>query len=80
MDTFTDTYNKLLPKGVNFVRKLYVGAYNIYGFYWLYKIIFVLDQNWENYVVWFFAMAGQLFFTLDNKEKLGIKDYMKNVD
>jgi hypothetical protein len=80
MSTFKNNFNKLMPKGISFVRKLYVGLYNIYGFYWLYKIIFVLHGDWESYVIWFFAMAGQMFFTLDNREKLGISNYFKNVD
>ena len=79
-NSFKTNFDKLFPKGINFTRKLYVAAYNIYGWYWLYKLIFVLDSDWESYLIWFFAMSGQLFFTLDNRDKLGIKDYMKNID
>lgn len=64
---------------VSAIRKLYVASYNIYGFYWLYKIIWVLEFNWENLLLWFFAMGGLYFFILKNKEELGIADYHRGV-
>jgi len=64
---------------INGLLQFYVAAYNIYGWYWIYKLIFVLNSGWEGYAIWFFAMAGQLFFILDNRGKLKIK-YMKSVD
>lgn len=78
MNDFKNNYNKILPKVINGLLQLYVAAYNIYGWYWLYKLIFVVNSDWEGYAIWFFAMTGQLFFILDNRGKLKIK-YMKSV-
>lgn len=72
--------NEIRAKVVLTLRKLYVAAYNIYGFYWLYKIIWVLEFDWENLWLWFFAMGGLYFFILGNRDKLGIPDYHKGID
>jgi hypothetical protein len=85
-DSFKENYNRifslLMKKIVKFILKFYVAAYNIYGWYWLYKIIVdpKLQWDWENYAIWFFAMAGQMFFILDNRVKIGIPKYMKDID
>jgi hypothetical protein len=54
-------------KIINIIRKYYIYAYNLYGSYWLYKIITDPETqcDWEAYVLWGFAMLAQLFFEVD---------------
>jgi hypothetical protein len=63
-------------KITNFLRKYYIYAYNIYGWYWLYKIFADsgLRCDWESYLLWVFAMLAQLFFEVD------VRNTDKNVD
>ncbi|ASS49577.1 MAG: hypothetical protein A3D31_02305 [Candidatus Fluviicola riflensis] len=79
---YKETYISILSKTMNFIRTFYILAYNLYGFYWFYKI--VVDPktqcDWEAYALWFFAMTAQLFFTMDvhkaNKD-IDMREYMK---
>lgn len=79
---YNEAYISNLSKMMNFIRKFYILAYNIYGWYWLYKIIAdPKDQyNWEAYALWFFAMTAQLFFIMDvrkaNKD-IDMREYLK---
>ena len=73
-------YNKAIPKIVNGFHEFYLGAYNIYALYWLYKIIWVLPFDWENLAIWFFAIAGLYYFILDNRTKLGMENYHKRAE
>ncbi len=72
-----DIYTNLLNRAFDWLRKFFIITYNIYGWYWLYKIIFVLEQDWENYALWFFAMTAQVFFVLEGKEKVDIREYIE---
>jgi len=79
---YKETYISLLSKTMNFIRKFYIIAYNIYGWYWLYKIITdpKLKCDWENYALWFFAMTAQLFFVMDVRKAnrdIDMREYMK---
>lgn len=66
----------LLNKAFNFLRKLFIYGYNVYGWYWLYKIVSTpkLQFDGENYVLWFFAMMAQFFFEVD------VRNANKDVD
>ncbi|ASS50176.1 MAG: hypothetical protein A3D31_11445 [Candidatus Fluviicola riflensis] len=63
-------------KVTNYARRYYIYAYNLYGWYWLYKIIVdpKLQCDWENYLIWLFAMLAQLFFEVD------VRNANKDVD
>ncbi len=59
---------------VKWTRRIYVIAFNIYCWYWLYRLIFLWKStNFEDYLLWFFASAGMYFFILDGKD-LWLKD------
>ncbi len=53
---------------VKFIRRIYVVAFNIYAWYWLYRLIFIKQSTFEDYLLWFFATAGMYFFVLDGKD------------
>lgn len=80
MSKYTDDVKRRTRMFFKWSRKLYIAAYNVYGWYWLYKIVFVLDFNWENYVIWTLAMFGQYYFAVDNQKKLGLPDIYKETD
>jgi hypothetical protein len=47
-------------------RIIYILAFNVYSWYWLYKLIWVnTNTNWEDYVNWFFVTCGVHFFVID---------------
>ncbi len=46
-------------------RVIYVLAFNIYSWYWLYKIIWVNQSTWEDWANWFFVTCGVYFFVID---------------
>ena len=48
-----------------FIRIIYVLAFNVYSWYWLYKIIYVNISTWVDYLIWFFVVAGVHFFVID---------------
>lgn len=56
------------------LRVFYILAFNLYSWYWLYKIIFINSSVWEDYLNWFFVVAGMHFFVLDSS-----KFWSKNV-
>lgn len=62
-----------------FFRILYILAFNVYSWYWLYKIIWVNDSTWEDWINWFFVVCGVHFFVIDyskfwSKNVKSIKD------
>jgi len=61
------------------LRIIYILLFNIYSWYWLYKIIFINKSNWEDYLNWFFVVAGVHFFVKDYK-KFWSKDVKKISD
>lgn len=51
------------------VKRIYVIAFNIYVWYWLYREIFINESSeFEPYLLWFFTVAGMHFFVLDNQD------------
>ena len=46
-------------------RIIYVLSFNIYSWYWLYKIAYVNVSTWEDWVNWFFVTCGVHFFVID---------------
>jgi hypothetical protein len=50
------------------IRLIYTYLFNLYAWYWLYKILFVLPFDWENLVTWTLACLGMWFFVLDNND------------
>lgn len=47
------------------LRVIYVLAFNVYSWYWLYKIIWVNQSTWEDWANWFFVTSGVHFFVID---------------
>lgn len=56
---FPEKYNTPL-------RVFYNYAFNLYAWYWLYKLLFVLPFDWENIANWIFACCGMWFFVIDS--------------
>ena len=56
------------------IRVIYILAFNVYSWYWFYKLIFINKSTWEDYLNWFFVVAGMHFFVLDSS-----KFWSKNV-
>jgi hypothetical protein len=52
-------------KTIMLFRIIYILAFNIYSWYWLYKIILVNVSTWEDYLNWFFVTCGVHFFVID---------------
>jgi hypothetical protein len=50
------------------LRVIYIFAFNIYSWYWLYKLIFINKSTLEDYLNWFFVVAGMHFFVLDSSK------------
>ncbi len=46
-------------------RVIYVLTFNVYSWYWLYKIIWVNQSTWEDWVNWFLVIGGVHFFVID---------------
>ena len=43
MSDFRDEYNKVKPKVILIFKRIYVLAFNIYAWYWLYRQIFIIE-------------------------------------
>lgn len=51
------------------IKRIYVTAFNIYAWYWLYREIFIQHTpSFENYLLWFFTTGGMHYFVLDNQD------------
>ena len=60
---------KITQKLRLFVKRIYVMAFNIYAWYWLYREIFIRHSTeFESYLLWFFTTAGMYFFVLDHED------------
>jgi hypothetical protein len=56
------------------IKRIYVVSFNVYSFYWLYKLIYIhSNTTWEDYLLYFFTVAGMHFFVLDGSKDLFIK-------
>lgn len=57
------------PKVDLSAKRLYVGAFNIYAWFWLIREVFYRQStNYEDYLLWAFTTLGMYFFVLDNKD------------
>ncbi|GAA5044228.1 hypothetical protein GCM10011506_48040 [Marivirga lumbricoides] len=70
---FKEEYDKAYKKVKSilnlFVKRMYVIAFNIYTWYWLYREIFVREStNFESYLLWFFTTVGMYYFVLENQD------------
>jgi hypothetical protein len=70
---FSDIQTKIEGKVNLYFERVYVLSFNIYAFYWLYKIVFLDGYNWEDYLTWFFACMSMNIFFRENKDRLLIK-------
>lgn len=55
-------------KIVKWMKRIYVIAFNLYAWFWLYRLIFIRESGFEDYLLWFFATTGMYFFVLDGKD------------
>lgn len=46
-------------------RVIYVLTFNVYSWYWLYKINWINQSTWEDWVNWFLVTGGVHFFVID---------------
>lgn len=53
---------------IKWVRRIYTITFNIYAWFWLYRMVFIRESYFEDYLLWFFATAGMYFFVLDGKD------------
>jgi hypothetical protein len=59
----------LKPKIILWIKRIYVVAFNIYAWYWIYRQIFIRHStDYEDYLLWFFTTAGMYYFVLDNND------------
>jgi hypothetical protein len=57
-------------KIIIFLRRFYVLGFNIYAWFWLFRLIFFeKSTNIESYILWFFTTAGMYFFVLDGNDE-----------
>lgn len=74
---YTEEEIELLPKRKQIEMKyiyprikwLYAKYFGLYGFYWAYKL-FIKDYTipaWEQWSLWFFAMASLYFFSREER-------------
>ncbi|HEY1038955.1 MAG TPA: hypothetical protein VGF30_06090 [Bacteroidia bacterium] len=69
MNNFNDIKNQFKPAIILWFKRIYVVAFNIYAWYWLYRQIFVRhSDDFEEYLLWFFTTAGMHYFVLDSKD------------
>lgn len=73
MEKFKNTYLEIFKQVevivVLWFKRLYVLAFNIYAWYWLYREIFIRNStDFESYLLWAFTTTGMYFFVLDNND------------
>lgn len=67
---FKKVFHKVMEIAAKIVRQIYVVAFNIYAWVWLYRLIFVKNNtSFEDFLLWFFACVGMWFFVLDGPVK-----------
>lgn len=75
MGTYIENNNRIKQKVILWFKRAYVISFNIYAWYWLFKLIFILHStNLEEYLLWFFATTGMYFFVFDGNDI-----YLKNL-
>lgn len=69
MSIFKEEYNEMKHKVILIFKRIYVLAFNIYAWYWLYRQVFIRHStDFEEYLLWFFLTAGMYSFVLDNQD------------
>lgn len=69
MSDFKNEYDKVKPKVILIFKRIYVLAFNIYAWYWLYRQIFIKHSTcFEDYLLWFFTTFGMYVFILEHQE------------
>lgn len=59
----------LKPKIILWFKRIYVVAFNIYAWFWIYRQIFIRHStDFEDYFLWFFTIAGMYYFVLNNND------------
>lgn len=68
-EDFQEINNRIKPIVMLWFKRVYVVAFNIYAWYWLYREIFVRNcTDFEEYLLWFFTTAGMYYFVLENTD------------
>jgi hypothetical protein len=66
---FKNQQELIKPKVILSIKRLYVLAFNIYAWFWLFREIFIRHSiKFEDYLLWFFTTAGMYYFVLDNDD------------
>jgi len=69
MSNFIYEYDKVKQKVILSFKKIYVLAFNIYAWYWLFRQIFIRHSTcFEDYLLWFFMTFGVYIFILEHQE------------
>lgn len=65
---YNKQYNLIKPIMILWLKRIYIIAFNIYAWYWLYREIFVRQTvEFEPYLLWFFTVTGMYYFVLENQ-------------
>ncbi len=70
---FSNEYRRqqkiIKPKIILWLKRIYVVAFNIYAWYWIYRQIFIRHStDFEDYLLWFFTTVGMYYFVLENND------------
>lgn len=66
---FKKIQDEIKPKVILWVKRIYVIAFNIYAWFWLFREIFLRHtKEFEPYLLWFFTTAGMYYFVLENQD------------
>lgn len=69
MSDFIEIQKKIKKKIDLWFKRLYVIAFNVYAWYWLYRQVFVRQSDsFEEYLLWGFMTFGMYYFVLDNQD------------
>ncbi len=69
MSNFIDEYDKVKQKVILIFKRIYVLAFNIYAWYWLFRQISIRHSTcFEDYLLWFFMTFGVYIFILEHQE------------
>ena len=69
MEINKELNNRIKKQVVMWSRRVYVIAFNLYAWFWMYRLIFIKHStNFEDYLLWFFATVGMYFFVFDGKD------------
>lgn len=61
--------DRVKPIIILWVKRIYVVAFNIYAWFWLFREIFVRNSTeFESYLLWFFTTAGMYYFVFENQD------------